>query len=93
MKIRFAATRPRGDYALVLPVAGTVAASLDSLGAAKAGIEAALKRQRFDGEAGSTAEHYLDGDGGRRLLVVGTGDERQAPTAPRGSAAQSPRGC
>ena len=75
MQIRFAAKRPSGDHALVLPIAGTARASLDAFGAAKAGIEAAIKRQRFDGEAGTTADHYLDSESGRRLLLVGTGKE------------------
>ena len=73
MLIRFAAARPAGDYALVLPVAGLARAALDGLGAARKGLDAALQRQRFEGEAGAAAEHFVDGDGGRRLLVIGTG--------------------
>jgi leucyl aminopeptidase len=73
MQIRFADTRPTGDFALVLPVAGTARQGIDSLGAAKPAVQAALKRNRFDGESGSVVETFLDGDGGRRLLVVGTG--------------------
>ncbi|MBA3578239.1 MAG: leucyl aminopeptidase, partial [Sphingomonas sp.] len=39
-------------------------------------IEAALKRQRFEGEAKSAAELFIDDDGaGRRVLVVGTGKD------------------
>ena len=75
MQIRFAAERPAGDYALVLPIAGSKRSSLDAFGAAKTGIDAALKRQRFEGELGGTADHYLDSDGGRRLLIIGLGDE------------------
>jgi len=74
MQIRFADTRPEGDYALVLPVAGKDRSTLNSLGAAQASVVAALDRQRFDGEASSAAELFID-DGGtqRRLIVVGTG--------------------
>ena len=67
MQIRFAASRPDGDYALVLPAANAAAESIKGVGA---GLEAALKRQRFDGEPASTAEHFADA---RRILVVGTG--------------------
>ncbi|MDQ3077890.1 MAG: leucyl aminopeptidase [Pseudomonadota bacterium] len=79
MQIRFAATRPAGDHALVLPIAGSARGGLDGLGEAKAGIETAIKRQRFDGDMGATADHYLDSDGGRRLLLVGIGSD--APSA------------
>ena len=75
MQIRFADTRPTGDFALVLPSAGTLRPGLDSLGAAKSAVEAAIKRNRFDGDAGSVVETFLDGEDGRRLLVVGTGSE------------------
>ena len=73
MKISFAATRPAGDYALVIPSAGNKRPGLKSLGAASSAVEAAIKRQRFDGEASSVVEHILDGDQPHRLLVVGTG--------------------
>ena len=65
MKISFAATRPDGDYALVLPATGKE-------GAAPASA-AVLSRQRFEGEAGSVAEVFLDSEAGRRLLLVGIG--------------------
>jgi leucyl aminopeptidase len=71
MQIRFADTRPTGDFALVIPAAGAVRPGLASLGAAKASVEAALKRSRFEGDSGSIVEHFLDD--GRRLLVIGTG--------------------
>ncbi|MDQ3079021.1 MAG: leucyl aminopeptidase [Pseudomonadota bacterium] len=83
MQIRFAAKRPVGDHALALPVAGKECANLDAFGAAKAGIEAAMKRQRFEGELGTSADHYLDSDGGRRLLLVGTGTESKPDSAER----------
>ena len=44
-----------------------------SLGKASAAVEAAIKRQRFEGDASSVVEHILDGDQPHRLLVVGTG--------------------
>ena len=73
MKISFAATRPAGDYALVIPSAGTRRPGLQSLGQAATAVEAAIKRQRFEGDASSVVEHFLDGDQPHRLLVVGTG--------------------
>jgi leucyl aminopeptidase len=73
MQIRFADARPTGDFALVIPAAGGLRPGLDSLGAAKAGVVAAMKRNRFDGDSGSIVEHFLDSDGGRRLLVIGAG--------------------
>ncbi len=75
MKINFADTRPAGDYALVLPVAGKNRSALDSLGDVRTQVEGALNRQRFEGEAGGAAELYVPADAGvRRLLVVGTGE-------------------
>ena len=53
MQIRFADSRPSGDYALVLPVAGKDRSSLASLGAAQPAVAAALDRQRFEGDAAS----------------------------------------
>jgi leucyl aminopeptidase len=74
MKISFADRRPEGDYALVLPVAGKDRSSLGSLGSAQSAVAGALDRQRFEGDAASTAEQFID-DGGtlRRVVVVGTG--------------------
>ena len=79
MKIRFADSRPEGDYTLVLPVAGTDWGRLDTLGSGKALAETALKRQRFEGEAASAADVFVDGAG--RVLVVGTGDAKPADAA------------
>ena len=81
MQIEFAATRPTGDFALVLPSAGTSRPGVDSL-SGKDMIEAALKQQRFEGDSGSAAELFID-DGGstRRLLVVGTGKDADPATA------------
>ena len=75
MKIRFADRLPAGDFALVVPVAGKNRDSLDRLGDDRAGVEATLTRQRFEGEAATAAEHFLAAKGGvLRLLVVGTGN-------------------
>src|SRR5213075_2038556 len=71
MKISFAATRPAGDYALVIPSAGDNRPGLASIGDASKAAEAAIKRQRFEGDAATAVEHFLDG--GQRVLIVGTG--------------------
>ncbi|MEO7505458.1 MAG: leucyl aminopeptidase [Sphingomicrobium sp.] len=68
MQIRFAAARPAGDHALIIPVPGGAGSPLL---AEFAGAEAALRRQRFEGEAGSVAEHF---DNGRRILAIGAGN-------------------
>ena len=74
MQISFAASRPSGPFALVLPVAGQERAALGSLGAERAAIEAAAKAQRFEGESGGVAEAWSHADGSaRRVLLVGTG--------------------
>ena len=75
MKIRFADSRPTGDFALVLPAAGKNRIALDSLGGDRGAVDAALKRQRFEGDSGSTAELFIPAESGvRRLIIVGTGD-------------------
>ena len=74
MKIGFADQRPDGDFALVLPVAGKNRSSLASLGPAQQSVAGALERQRFEGDASSAAEQFVDDNGTlRRVLVVGTG--------------------
>ncbi len=74
MQIRFAESRPVGDYALALPIAGKDRSALGQVGAAGAAAGAALDRQRFEGEAASAAEHFFDDEGTvRRLVVVGIG--------------------
>jgi leucyl aminopeptidase len=84
MQVRFADSRPSGDYALVLPVVGKDRASLGSLGPAQQSVAAALDRQRFDGEGSSVSEQFIDDScTARRLLVVGLG----AQTSP-GDAAE-----
>ena len=61
MKIDFADAGPTGEYALVLPLREG-SASLASLGAVQNGGWA-LDRQRFEGDASSVAEQFVD-DGG-----------------------------
>jgi leucyl aminopeptidase len=79
MQIRFADRRPDGDYALVLPVAGGDRRALEGV-AERTNIEAALQRQRFEGEAASVAEHFIADNGSvRRLLLVGTGTGATTP--------------
>ncbi len=79
MQIRFAADRPAGDYALVLPVPGSDRASLGSLGDNRAAVEAALERQRFEGDASSVAENFIaEGGSARRVLIIGTGKDKAA---------------
>ena len=74
MQIRFADSRPEGDFALVLPVAGKDRAALSSLGSAQGAVQSALDRQRFEGDAASAAELFIDDKGTqRRLIVIGTG--------------------
>jgi leucyl aminopeptidase len=74
MKIEFAASRPEGDYALVLPVAGKDRSTLGSLGPSQQAVVAALDRQRFEGDASNVSEQFIDDQGTvRRLLVIGTG--------------------
>jgi len=74
MKIRFADSRPQGDYALVVPVAGKDRSSLSALGVTQQSVEAALDRQRFEGEGSSVSEQFIDDSGSvRRLLVIGVG--------------------
>jgi leucyl aminopeptidase len=73
MEIRFAAVRPDGDYALVIPVAGKDQSALARLAEAE-GVKAALSRQRFEGEPGGSAELFIrDGGETRRLIAAGTG--------------------
>jgi leucyl aminopeptidase len=81
MKISFADSRPTGDFALVLPSAGAKRPGLGSIGEAKGTVEALIKRQRFEGEAGAVVDHYVEGKAGGRLLVVGLGETPDAKAA------------
>ena len=69
MKISFADTRPDGEYAYVVPVAGKSGSEL--LRGLGGEVDASLARQRFEGEVGSAAEHFHSG---RRIVAIGTGD-------------------
>jgi len=74
MQISFADRLPAGDFALVLPVAGKDRTAFGQLGGDRAAVEAAMTRQRFEGDASSAIEHFMPGDKGvRRLVLVGTG--------------------
>ena len=74
MKIRFADGRPQGDYALIVPVAGKDRSSLGLVGGSRSEVEAALDRQRFEGEGASVSEQFIADNGSvRRLLVIGVG--------------------
>ncbi len=74
MEIRFADSRPTGEFALVLPIAGKDRKSLGSLGTAQQVVGAALDRQRFEGEASAVSEQFVEEGGtSRRVLIVGVG--------------------
>jgi leucyl aminopeptidase len=74
MQISFADSRPEGDYALVLSVAGTDRSALGTLGGSQGAVSAALDRQRFEGDAANAAEQFIDDNGNvRRILIVGAG--------------------
>ncbi|MGZ8297850.1 MAG: leucyl aminopeptidase, partial [Allosphingosinicella sp.] len=81
MKISFASDRPDGAYALALPVwsEDMVADRLAGLDPATRAVAArAAEAQRFEREAASVAETFVaEGEGARRLLLVGLGDRRQ----------------
>jgi len=82
MQISFVDSRPTGDFALVLPAAGKNRIALDSLGSDRTAVDAALGRQRFEGDSGSVAELFVPAEGGvRRLVVIGTGDGTSASDA------------
>jgi leucyl aminopeptidase len=75
MQIRFADSRPDGDYALVVAVAGKNRSALDGIGGERTAIDATLNRQRFEGDSGSAAELFVLADKGvSRVLFVGVGE-------------------
>ena len=80
MKVTFAAERPEGPYALAIPLRGE-----DMLTDRLTGLEEGARRlaaraaeaQRFEREAAAIAETFVaEGDGARRLLLVGLGGKR-----------------
>ncbi|MFD1611879.1 leucyl aminopeptidase [Sphingomonas tabacisoli] len=86
MQVRFAAARPQGSYdlALVAPQNGEVA----GLPSAYAGLARdAMRAGRFEGEAGSIVELFVQEEGAtRRLLIVGTGKGEPADYEKAGGA-------
>jgi leucyl aminopeptidase len=81
IKISFATQRPAGSYALAIPVwsEDMIADRLSGLDDAVRNVATrAAEAQRFEREAASIAETFVaEGDGARRLLLVGLGDRRQ----------------
>ncbi|MEO7177266.1 MAG: M17 family peptidase N-terminal domain-containing protein, partial [Allosphingosinicella sp.] len=81
MKISFASERPAGAYALALPLwsEDMIADRLAGFDPAARTVAArAAEAQRFEREAASVAETFVaEGEGARRLLLVGLGDRRQ----------------
>ncbi|HLL29375.1 MAG TPA: M17 family peptidase N-terminal domain-containing protein, partial [Allosphingosinicella sp.] len=81
MKISFDSERPDGAYALALPVwsEDMISDRLTGLDPATRAVAArAAEAQRFEREAASVAETFVaEGEGARRLLLVGLGDRRQ----------------
>jgi leucyl aminopeptidase len=77
IKVSFAASRPKGAYALAVPVRGeeNVADRLGGLDEpARALAVRAADAQRFEREVGAIAETFLaEGETVRRLLLVGLG--------------------
>ena len=81
MQIEFADSRPSGDYALVLPSAGKNRPGVAGLPDTQK-AESVLKRERFEGDSGSSVELFIDDAGNaRRVLVVGTGADSNAADA------------
>ncbi len=80
IEVVFAAARPKGAYALAIPVRGE-----DMLHDRLQGFDNAARTlavrsaeaQRFERETGAIAETFIDeGDAARRLLLVGLGGKR-----------------
>ena len=75
MQIRFADSRPAGDYALVLPVAGKDRSSLGSLGSAQQAVIGALDRKTLN----SILDDLTKLKPGRLLSIEGSGETRPVP--------------
>jgi len=80
VKISFADKRPTGSYALAMPVWGEsmLAERLAGFDAgARKLAERAADAQRFEREAATIAETFIEeGEGARRLLLIGLGGKR-----------------
>ena len=76
MQIRFADSRPAGDYALVLPVAGKDRIALAGLGDSQHAVGAALDRSRFEGDESSSSEQFFEDDGTVRRCLPKTSNRR-----------------
>ncbi|HEY0626338.1 MAG TPA: leucyl aminopeptidase [Allosphingosinicella sp.] len=80
MKVSFAATRPEGSYALAIPVWSEDQIADRLSGFDQAARELAVRAadaQRFEREAASIAESFInEGDRARRLLIAGLGGTR-----------------
>lgn len=85
MKVSFAAQRPQGSYALAIPVRDEdmVANRLGGLDEASRALAArAAEAQRFERETASIAETFVsEGEGARRLLLVGLGGKASDETS------------
>ncbi len=95
IKVSFAASRPEGAYALAIPVRGEDAVG-DRLGTLDAGLRNQVARaaeaQRFEREAGAVMETFVpEGDGVRRLLLVGLGGQPSAASYEKAGSALSAR--
>jgi leucyl aminopeptidase len=81
MKVSFAASRPEGSYALAIPVRSEdlLTDRLSTVSETGRRLAArAAEAQRFERELGAIAESFVDeGDGVRRLLLVGLGARRE----------------
>ena len=74
MHIRFDAARPQGAFALAVPVSGAGGSDPRLPAGSAPLVAAALRQQRFEGEAQAVAEMFLPDDGGaRRTLLIGMG--------------------
>ncbi len=87
MNVEFAATRPENATTLVLAVAkGALAERIAAEGNLD-GLRAAASLARFEGEAGSIAEHSESRGGvARRVLLLGTGSGSESDAVKAGAA-------
>ncbi len=90
MNVDFLSQSPGGAYALACLVSKgeLVSAAVAALsGADMAVLKAVAVAQRFEGEAGSVAEHFTSADGAtRRVMLVGTGTQSEEDYEKAGAA-------